>query len=52
MAGCFTVSEAELGKLLLAIVKILERGNDAEIKRTRDGVVLLEVCKTRRGALS
>ena len=29
--------------------KILERGNNAEIKCTKDGVIVLEVQKTIRG---
>ena len=45
------INKTDLEKLLLPLQKILERGNDAEIKTTKDGISLLEVCKTKRGAV-
>ena len=44
-----SVTQCELEKLLFPIKEILERGNNAEIKCTKDGVIVLEVQKTIRG---
>lgn len=49
--GGAMIAKPELVKLLEPLAKILERGNDAEIKRTKEGVVLLEVTKTKRGTV-
>lgn len=32
--------------ILAEIMKILERGNTAEVKKTRDGIIVLEVKRT------
>ena len=43
------MDKSQLEKLLKPIVEILERGNSAEIKAVKDGIIVLEVKKTIRG---
>ena len=45
------IDKESLKKLIPPLAAALERGSDVEIKRTKEGIALFEVCERKRGVV-